>query len=135
MLTAYLLALAIPLHLSALVAAPVVDLPRDGARRTHPSSRAYDWRAGIALAGVCRLRIGLSRLSTFVMAAGVVLVIAGALLPARGERVRRIRDRSRRCCVAAVVAFSALLFMLLRARHDPAINQGNPTTLADAGRR
>jgi hypothetical protein len=27
------------------------------------------------------------------------------------------------------VAFSALAFLLLRAQHDPAINQGNPVTL------
>ena len=45
-LTAYLLALAIPLHASALVAAPVVIYLATARAGSHPSRRAYDWRAG-----------------------------------------------------------------------------------------
>ena len=126
-LTSYLLALAIPLHASALVAAPVVIYLATARAGSHPSRRAYDWRAGTATAGVAVCAIGLSRLSILMIAAGGVLVIAGAVIPVRGERV--IGDRHRRSyALAMAVAFSALLFMLLRARHDPAINQGNPST-------
>ena len=65
------LALAIPLHASALVAAPVAIYLATARAGSHPSRRAYDWRAGIAIAGVAVCAIGLSRLSTFMIAAGV----------------------------------------------------------------
>jgi hypothetical protein len=53
--------------------------------------------------------------------AGVAVVVAGAW------RAREWRTAGMTVFVAAV-AISAIAFLLVRARHDPAINQGNPTT-------
>ena len=119
----------IPLHASALVAAPVAIYLATARAGPNPSRRANDWRAGCALAGVAVCAIGLSRLSIFMMA--------------RRRRARCLPARSfRRAATAwldsATVASMLLVtarrhsrsssFMLLRARHDPAINQGNPST-------
>src|SRR5262249_47264534 len=37
------------------------------------------------------------------------------------------------CLAATCVALSGVLFLLLRARHDPPVNQGNPGTWAHLG--
>lgn len=123
-LSGYLLALAVPLHLSAFVAAPVVVYL--AAQRT---DGGLDWGGATALAGVCLCVLGAGRLSAAVIASGLVLLLASSRIASKSSR--RIDMRTLISLVAAVaVAFSALLFMLLRARHDPAINQGNPTTFA-----
>jgi Protein O-mannosyl-transferase TMEM260-like len=126
-LTAYLLALAIPLHASALVAAPVVIYLAAARAGAQPSRRAYDWPAGVAIAGAAVCAIGLSRLSAWTMGMGAALIVAAAFLPGWGER--QVRAGTAVAMLIAIgVAFSLLTFMLLRARHDPAINQGNPST-------
>jgi len=121
-LAAYLLALALPLHLSAIVAAPVVILlvtDRPNAPRA--------WNAGVGLLGVCIAVVGASRVSIPVAAVGVAAVVASALLPG-SERPRSRATHVASVVAVSVVAFTALLFLLLRARHDPAINQGDPNT-------
>lgn len=123
-LAAYLLALSIPLHLSAMVAAPVVIL-----LATDRGDGERDWSAGFALAAVSLCVIGVSRLS-------VAMVIIGALLLALAPAIDRSADapavrRERRLLFVAVIgALSVVLFMLIRARHDPGINQGNPSNLS-----
>ena len=119
-LSAYLIALAVPLHASALLAAPVavylVTDRTDGRR---------DWRAGALLAGVALLSIGINRLSPVVMVLGMAIAGAPMLTRRNGWIDRRALALAG---VAVVVAFSAVLFLIVRARFDPAINQGNPTT-------
>jgi len=120
-LTAYLLALAVPLHASVLLAAPVVVYlafeRADGAR---------DWRAGLVLLGVAVISAGLNRVSKTLIGVGVLLIV-GAFVLRRAERP--IGSRTIVSIVGAVVlGLSSLLFLLVRARHDPAINQGNPST-------
>lgn len=119
-LAAYLLALALPLHLSALVAAPVVILLVIDRVRGQP-----DWSAGCALAGVCVAVVGASRVSPVLIVVGVVIAAASALARGPEPRTNRVL-RAGSVVIVGVVACSALLFLLLRARHDPAINQGNP---------
>jgi hypothetical protein len=122
--TAYLLALAPALHLSALVAAPAVIAlaGRDGTGRWH-------WPRVIAITGVAVMAAAVGRVSP------VIALVGGALL---GISVWRARDgaatpRAARMSVAfaalVAVAASALLIMLVRARLDPPLDQGNPTSL------
>ena len=121
-LAAYLLALAVPLHLSALVAAPVVIL-----LATDRVSGARDWSAGCALLGVCIALVGVSRASIALDAVGVAVAAASAFLPGQA-RPTQLLWRAASVVTVCVVACSALFFLLLRARHDPPVNQGDPNT-------
>ena len=144
--TAYVIALAPAVHLSALVGAPAAIVM---------ASRRRDGRwcvdRVLLLGGVLVTAAGVGRMSWS-------LVGTGALIAAASVGVRWPNRPSVRSCngqgvplgqndasgprsahpvasllavIAAVaLASSALLIMLLRARHDPAVNQGNPSTLA-----
>jgi hypothetical protein len=121
-LAAYLLALAVPLHLSALVAAPVVIL-----LATDRVSAPRDWSAGCALLGVCIALVGVSRASIALVAVGVMVAAASAFLPGPA-RATALIWRAAAVVTVCVVACSALSFLVLRARHDPLVNQGDPNT-------
>lgn len=148
-LTAYLIALSVPLHLSALVAAPVAILlaanDGDGLR----------WRTVAILGGVFVFVMGAGRVSVTLSSVGALLVVVGAFV--RSDRrlmLSLLRDEtsesqtlssmpasthtspaSRRVrtpiaiLMVALLGVSALAFLYLRAQFDPAINQGNPDTL------
>jgi hypothetical protein len=71
----------------------------------------------------------LNRVSRTLIAAGVLLVVGAfvvrtAVQPLQGRAIASI-------AAGVFVALSALLFLLIRARHDPAINQGNPSTWSE----
>jgi hypothetical protein len=133
-LASYLLALSVPLHLSALVAAPAVVYL--AARGTDGST---DWGSGVALAGTAILATGASRASPPLAAVGAVVIAAGAwFVHAAPEPAGYTRSRKRVHAWRAVgyvavpiLALSAVGFLLIRAGFDPAINQGNPATIAD----
>ncbi len=128
LLTAYLLALAVPLHLSALVAAPVAVWLASA----RPNG-GFDRQTALVLLGTSVATAGVGRMSVWVIGAGVLLLLLAAVL-----RVGRNDDLSRgdstRIAIAALaivgVALSATAIMLVRARFDPAINQANPRTLS-----
>ncbi len=123
-LSAYLLALSIPLHLSALVAAPaVIYLATDGV------DGRYDWPAAVRLLGVAVCVAAVSRLSLPLVVVGVVLIAAATFVSSGPERRAQA---SMLGAVAAVtgLAFSALAIMVIRAHFDPPINQGNPSSVA-----
>ena len=108
-LTGYLMMLAVPLHLIALVVAPVaILLATYGA--------APRWRQGVMLAGVFLMAMGVGRMSLWLVVGGAVVVTAAH--PRDGLAMLFI----------ATIAASALAFMYVRARFDPAINQGDPGT-------
>lgn len=122
-LTAYLMALAVPLHLSALVVAPVaIVLAAHGPERIH-------WRRGVLLGGTFIAAMGIGRMSVAMALAGVGIVLVAAATPRDPARPWRRVGTS--AAVAALVALgcSALAFLYLRAPFDPWINQGNPATL------
>lgn len=122
-LTAYLIALAVPLHLSALVAAPVAIL------LAALSSEGIRWRRVLALGGTFLFSLGVGRMTWWLCAAGAALMLS-ALGPSP-RQPDRIVERMRLPVAAlalALLATSALAFLILRARFDPAINQGNPGT-------
>nr|MBA3657536.1 DUF2723 domain-containing protein [Gemmatimonadaceae bacterium] len=63
----------------------------------------------------------------------LIVCPAALLLSAEVVIAARRRDRLRMlagAAIAGVVGASAVLFMYLRAKHDPAINQGNPGSFA-----
>ena len=135
LMTAYLLALAAPLHVSALVAAPVAiylssSIPSDDSRT---AGVRFDVPWALAITGVALLSMGIGVVSIPFLGLGAV-ALTGAGIAAR--MVRRdqpwFRPLLRGAALLALVAVaaSALLVMLVRARHDPAINQGNPSSIA-----
>lgn len=122
-LAVYVLALAVPLHLSALVVAPGVV----AFAATDSSGRVYIPRA-VVLSGGVLLAMALGTTQP-ALAIGSVLVIAAASL-SRADVASRARLRDGAALAAVVLlAASAVLFMYLRAQHDPFVNQGFPVTL------
>ena len=140
-LTAYAMLLAPAMHLSTLVAAPaaIALAGRNAAGR-------WRWRRVIALAGVLMVAAGIGRVSAWLVAVGLATVAASvfattsattgapAITSSTGSpaaaRVRLSITRTLAVVALAMVAASALLIMLVRARHDPALNQGDPSTLS-----
>jgi hypothetical protein len=118
--TAYLIALAPAVHLSALVGAPAAIAL--AARRSDGRWRA---RQLLVLFGSLLCAAGVGRVSP-------VLVVVGVVMMASAARTRGAVSPTRAVMLAALpaLAASALLVMLVRARHDPALNQGNPSTFA-----
>ena len=118
--TAYLMLLAPAVHLSALVGAPaaIALAARSPDGRWHP-------RPILMLTGALVCAAGVGRVSPVLVAIGLASMAgsarwAGVAAPAR--LVERL--------ALPMIAASALLVMLVRARHDPPLNQGNPSTLA-----
>ncbi|HKO17234.1 MAG TPA: DUF2723 domain-containing protein [Gemmatimonadaceae bacterium] len=126
--TAYLILLSVPLHLSALIAAPAAVVLASST----PLRRGIDVRSGTALAGVCVLAAAAGRMSLVLAGIGLMLVLLSPLAPGLARHVFPRAWNSRRTpspqalLWAAGVALSALFVLVVRARHDPAINQGAP---------
>ena len=120
-LTAYLILLAPAVHLSVLVVAPAAILlaARDDAGR-------WRIRRAVALTGTIIVAAGVGRGSALLVAGGTLVVIGAALGREKDWPVARVAA----FVALAVIASSALLIMLVRARHAPALDQGNPSTLA-----
>ncbi|MDQ3996139.1 MAG: DUF2723 domain-containing protein, partial [Gemmatimonadota bacterium] len=136
MLVVYLIALAVPLHMSALVAGPAIVYA--AATDTTGSFRRA---SALLVAGAWLAAMGVGKMSPLTVVAGAAIVVAGAALDAeRSPGVARWQPLTTRALrttasLAAVVAVAAtaLLFLLVRAQHDPIVNQGAPTTLAALG--
>ena len=135
--TAYVIALAPVLHLSALVGAPAAIAL--AARR-----RGGRWLLDrvLLLGGVMIAAAGMGRMSWVLAGVGAVAAAASAFMREKVPVPRSAQDdsevpRSSRHDIARVaaamaltaLASSAVLIMLVRARHDPPINQGNPSSL------
>jgi hypothetical protein len=120
-LLVYLLAITPPLHLSAMVAAPAAislasvdtDLELDG------------FKAGLlGAAAILSVGVGTGALGA-VVAGSLAFAIVAITARRRPERLRELGV----AIVIIAVASTAFLFLVLRARHDPAINQGDPETI------
>jgi hypothetical protein len=124
LLTGYLIALAPAVHLSALVGAPaaIALASRDAYGR---------WRLDhlLLLGGALLVAAGLGRMSPIVAGVGILLSCGGAFAgrPTYSSRPRALTSALTLVALLAV-ASSAVLILLVRARHDPALNQGNPST-------
>jgi hypothetical protein len=133
MLVAYLFALAVPLHMSALVAVPgaVVLSSVDESGRFH-AHRAF------ALTGVGVTAAGAGMVSVPVVVFGLLMLALGALRTrgrwkgAEGARTALGEPLSALSALSAVSALalglSATLFLIVRSAHDPALDAGNPET-------
>jgi hypothetical protein len=120
--TAYALALAVPLHLSALVAAPAAVM-----LAAERENGTVDWLCGARLGAVLLFAAGIGLASLPVVAVGACAMAAVALFAMRaggragGETVVTI--------ACALLAISALAVLVVRARFDPWLNEGAPTTV------
>ncbi len=117
-MTAYLIVASVPLHLSALVAAPAAAYFAS----TSPEGQGrIEWDTLAAFGGLFLVTMGFGTMSWPIAATGaLVLIGAGAA-----------RGRWRTSVVlagAGLVAATAVLVLLVRARLDPVVNQGNPST-------
>jgi hypothetical protein len=130
-LLVYFIALAVPLHLSALVAAPVAIM------LAGYTGERIRWPVIGVLGGVFLLAMGAGRVSGWMIGAGALVILASAVLRRHESRVvhqheSRVMRHARlpvATLIIALIAVSALAFMYFRAQFDPAINQGNPDTL------
>ena len=128
---AYALALAVPLHSSALVAAPAAVMlvmeREDG---------EMDWFAGARLAAVLLVTAGIGLASVPVTASGAcalaMVVLAATRLRGAGSEARDAANRNLETLATvgcALLAISALAVLVVRARFDPWLNEGAPTNL------
>ena len=120
-LVCYLFALAVPLHMSALVAVPgaVLLASIDAQGRLHQ-------RAALALAGAGVIAAAVGTVSPLLLGVGVGIA-ATSLLVDRGERGIAARTVGL-AALALLLGVSATLVMLVRSAHDPALDSGNPET-------
>jgi len=123
-LVVYLTAIAVPLHMSALVASPVAVFL---VGRREGQGGGFDGGRGAIVLGAAIVAAGVGRVSLTLVGLGVVVIGVGAL---RGMSVEVNRAWIGISVIAvAMIAFSAILILPARAAHDPLINQGNPRTL------
>jgi len=120
LLVGYCFGLAAALHVSALVASPAVIVLC--------ASRDDRFDFGVAMrltaAALSAMAIG-----TWNLWIGIAAVVSSVV--ALGFRHLGVPNRATllRLMGLVILGASPLLFMLVRAGHDPAINQGNPSTL------
>ncbi|MFL5619998.1 MAG: protein O-mannosyl-transferase family [Gemmatimonadaceae bacterium] len=126
LLTVYLMALTPALHLSALVAAPAAIVL--AARGAGAAARQANWLLDrtLTLTGAAIASAGVGRMEWTLIVAGIALAAVGALVCDGPRGIGRVA----RLTAIIGVAATALLVMLVRARFDPTINQGNPATIA-----
>ena len=121
-LTGYLFALCSPLHLGALVAAPaavvLAALRPDGGVRLDR----------VLALGACALAAAAVSLGSILLGGAAVLaIVALSAIPGGGRSARGALAAG--CAAVVIIALSAQAILLVRAGHDPAINQGNPATI------
>ena len=122
--TAYAMLLAPAVHLSVLVVAPaaIALAARERGGRWH-------LRRAAALFGVLLVAAGVGRVSASLVAVGIVVILLSVTARERSMKLARVAA----LVTLAAIAASALLIMIVRARHDPAVNQGNPSTFSALG--
>jgi hypothetical protein len=108
-------------HLSALVGVPAAVV-----LATRRQGGGWRLASALLLGGAMVMAAGVGRVSGALFLVGAALSLAGAVRLGRDEG-RGVRVAPLALALAAIGA-SALLVLLLRARHDPALNQGNPAT-------
>ena len=132
-LLAYVAALSVPLHLSALVAAPAAMLLANTARDGQIRWRSL-FVAGQCVLATALLSQGLAVIGFALLATALVTfhvqIAAGT---DRGHAVaRRYRSASwpRFAAAVTLLGWSAVFIMLVRARQSPYLNQGDADTIA-----
>ena len=130
---AYVAALSLPLHLSALVATPAAMLLANTERSGRVRWAPLVAGGGLVLATVC-LSQGAIWLAALTVAAAVASFGARRRTPRHGSS--RLTDAwrpmsfMRLAALVTLLGWSALLILLVRAQHAPFLDQGDPDTLA-----
>jgi hypothetical protein len=119
-LVAFLFGLAVPLHLSVLVAGPSIVL----LVATDADGRVT-LRHALEPTGAWMLAVGLGTVSRIPAIAGCALLLASVALPAHAPGGSSRRE-GLVALTLTLLGASFVVAMLFRARHDPAINEGNP---------
>jgi hypothetical protein len=126
-LLAYLFALAVPLHLSALVAMPAAVLLASVDERG-----AFRVRSALMLAGAGVIAAGAGMVSLAVILSGMMLIAFGAFRAFRAFRAFSVDTRYALNALTALSALalglSAILVLLVRSAHDPPLDAGDPET-------
>ncbi len=117
-LLGFLMALAPAVHLSALVAAPAAIVL---AVRSHNGVTRWPEAAALSATLLLVAGIGTGRVSLIIAALVAMLVLLVVRSSARPTIPALLG--------ATALATTALLILLVRATHDPALNQGDPSTL------
>jgi hypothetical protein len=120
LMLAYLMALAVPIQISALVAAPAAIL-----LAAMPVAGPVDRRRASALGAVFLTATGAGLASTGIMLAGLTLLAVTTFRGGPAAKREAIGYTA-----AVLLGLTPILFMLVRAAHDPLVNQGNPSTIA-----
>ena len=118
-LVAFTFGLAVPLHISALVAGPAIMV-----LAATDAGGSTSMRAALPLAAAWCVATGIGTASVLPIAAGAGLALVPLLLPVGGAEDGRWEGIV--AALLALLAASFTLVMLVRARHDPWVNQGNP---------
>ncbi|HET9424566.1 MAG TPA: DUF2723 domain-containing protein [Gemmatimonadaceae bacterium] len=128
-LVAYCFGLAAALHVSALVAAPaaIVLAASDDGR--------FDRGVALQLSGAALAAMAVGTWNPGIALLAIVVLAVAVGHPARSEGSALPPMKSRSLASLGMTGLvllgaSPLLFMLVRARFDPGINQGNPRTIA-----
>jgi len=123
-LLAFLFGLAVPLHLSALVAGPAAVILSATEKGGELSLRAM-----LTPAASWCVAVGIGTTSLVPVGAGLALLLVARFHPRVDPHSSR--DEPRLPAVWMVLVGASFLVVLpLRARHDPWINEGNPVTAA-----
>jgi hypothetical protein len=121
-LVAYGFGLGAALHVSALVAAPaaiVLCASRD--------DETFDWSVAWRLSAVALVAMAIGTWNLWLGALAIATLVVSCCHPERSEGERPALA-SLRTTTLVFLGASPLLFMLVRSRFDPGINQGNPHT-------
>lgn len=125
-LLAYVAALSVPLHLSALVATPAAMLLAN----TDAAGRVR-WPALLGSGALVLATVMLSKGQVLLalLCLGAALAVGSQRLM-RASRERRATAWLRMAVPLTLVGWSAVSIMLVRAQLSPSLNQGNPDTVA-----
>ncbi len=119
-LIAFLFGLAVPLHLSVLVAGPAIALLAASDAEGRISARTL-----VVPAGALLLAIGFGTVSLVPATAGALLLLL-SVVAFRGDGSGAGRAEGIAALALTVLGASFVMVMLVRAQHEPAINEGDP---------
>ena len=120
-LLAYTMALAVPLHVGALTAAPAAV-----ALAAQRADGTIHWRRGALLGSTLVIVTGAGLASWQLALVGVVLLALSASVGSGVSRPRWLEPL--RLIAAIALGLSVLAFLPIRAGYDPAVNAGDPAT-------
>lgn len=115
--------LAVPLHISVLVAGPAVILLAATDR-----GGTFSLRAALAPAASWSLAVGLGTVSVAFLIAGGGLALLAMFAPDGGD-LAAWRRSVLSTVLLTLLGASFVAVIPVRARHDPAINEGNPVAM------